>query len=241
MSAVIERLPSYNLTDSLRRNPSLFGHTILRNTGGVLHPPTAEWTDDMRMSFPVRSIAGRQRVSGERTCGLTVDSLYDFLNWAWERHHNPLSWYIRPLFVLPFCYFAYKKNVWGVLLTLLGVVSSMFWFPAPAVLDARAAEFLAMERQYVTGGWTVAKTAMAALVPVWFIALTWAFWRRSWLAGASVINVGALLKIIWGFYFGGDSAWSILPAVGLGALISNGVLLYAYRRVHRQALGHGYR
>lgn len=36
-----------------------------------------------------------------------MDALIDFLNWAWARHHNPLSWYIRPLFVLPFCYFAY--------------------------------------------------------------------------------------------------------------------------------------
>ena len=43
-----------------------------------------------------------------------MDVVYDFLNWAWARHHNPLSWYIRPLFVLPFCYFAYKRSVWGV-------------------------------------------------------------------------------------------------------------------------------
>ena len=58
-----------------------------------------------------------------------MDGLQDFLDWAWARHHNPLSWYIRPLFVLPFCYFAYKKNWWGMVLTVLAVLSSMFWFP----------------------------------------------------------------------------------------------------------------
>jgi hypothetical protein len=39
--------------------------------------------------------------------------------WAWERHHNVLSWYIRPLFLLPFCYFAYKHSLAGIVLTLV--------------------------------------------------------------------------------------------------------------------------
>lgn len=164
-----------------------------------------------------------------------MDSLSEFLNWAWARHHNPLSWYIRPLFVLPFCYFAYKKSAWGVALTIVAVLSSMFWFPAPAATDPQAAAFLAMERQYITGAWTLSKVAMTALVPVWFIALGWAFWQRSWLTGFLVINVGALLKVVWSFYFAGASAWSIIPPVILGALIINGVVLYAYRRARRRA------
>ena len=163
-----------------------------------------------------------------------MDVLYDFLNWVWERHHNPLSWYIRPLFVLPFCYFAYKKRVWGIVLTILAVLSSMFWFPVPTTADPRVAAFLAMERQYITGVWTLAKCAITALVPIWFIVLAWAFWQRSWLAGFVVINIGALLKVVWSFYFAGTSAWSIIPPVSLGALVINAVMLYAYWRVRRR-------
>ena len=159
----------------------------------------------------------------------------DFLNWAWARHHNPLSWYIRPLFVLPFCYFAYRKSLAGVLLTVVGVLSSMFWFPAPAETDPRAAAFLAMERQYVTGGWTWAKTAMTALVPIWFVLLAWAFWRRSWLAGLMVVNAGTLLKVIWSFYSGGDAALSIIPPVVMGAVIFNGAVIWVFRRKHTLA------
>jgi hypothetical protein len=55
--------------------------------------------------------------------------LDEFLSWAWARHHNPLSWYIRPLFLLPFCYFAYKRSTWGIVLTLFALVTSMVWFP----------------------------------------------------------------------------------------------------------------
>jgi hypothetical protein len=164
-----------------------------------------------------------------------MDVLYDFLDWVWARHHNPLSWYIRPLFVLPFCYFAYKKSIWGVVLTMVAVTSSMFWFPAPDVADPRATAFLAIERQYVTGPWTFSKVAMTALVPVWFIALAWAFWHRSWVGGFIVISVGTLLKVIWSFYFGGDSAWAIVPPVALGFVVCAGILLYAHRRVRHRA------
>ncbi len=159
-----------------------------------------------------------------------METFYDFLNWAWERHHNPLSWYIRPLFVLPFCYFAYKRNLLGVFLTILLVLSSMFWFPAPEIVDPGAAAFLEMERRYVTGVWNPGKIAMTALVPIWFIVLAWAFWRRSWLAGLLVVNIGALLKLIWSFYFGGSAAMSIVPAVSVGTVVINGVGIYAYLR-----------
>ncbi|MEB3323655.1 MAG: hypothetical protein VKI81_12605 [Synechococcaceae cyanobacterium] len=164
-----------------------------------------------------------------------MDLLHDFFGWAWARHHNPLSWYIRPLFVLPFCYFAYRKSVWGIVATVVAVLSSMFWFPAPETTDPRAAAFLAMEQQYVSGAWTLSKVAMTALVPVWFVALAWAFWQRSWMAGFVVINVGALLKVAWSFFYGGASAVSIIPPVLLGAVVVNGVMAYAYWQVRRRS------
>jgi hypothetical protein len=151
------------------------------------------------------------------------------------RHHNPLSWYIRPLFILPFVYFAYKKSVTGITLTIVAVLSSMFWFPAPSQADPQVAAFLAMEREYVTGGWAWVKTAMTVLVPVWFVALGWAFRRRSLIAGLAVVNVGAALKVTWSFYFGGETAWSIIPPVGVGALIVNAALFYAFHRKRRPA------
>jgi hypothetical protein len=162
-----------------------------------------------------------------------MEWLSDFWAWAWARHHNPLSWYIRPLFVLPYCYFAYKRSVAGLALTIVGVFTSMFWFPAPSEADPRAAAFLAMEQQYVTGGWTWVKTAMTLLVPVWFALLGAAFWRRSWIVGIVVINAGAGLKVVWSFYFGGGTAWSIIPPVVIGAIVCNGVLVYVLLRRRR--------
>ena len=162
-----------------------------------------------------------------------MDGLNDFLNWAWARHANPLSWYIRPLFILPFCYFAYRRSLWGMALTIVAVTSSMFWFPAPATPDPRAAAFLAVERQYVGGPWTLSRIVLTALVPIWFVALAWGVRRCSCLGVATVIGSGTLLKVGWSFYFGGESAWVIVPPVALGFVVCAGVPVYAYRRVRR--------
>ena len=67
----------------------------------------------------------------------------EFIAWAWERHHNVLSWYIRPLLLLPFCYFAYRRSLFGIVLTLVALATSMFWFPAPETTSPAVREMLA--------------------------------------------------------------------------------------------------
>jgi hypothetical protein len=161
------------------------------------------------------------------------DILQNFLAWAWERHHNPLSWYIRPLFSLPFCYFAYKRNVSGMMLTLIGLATSMFWFPKPDQIDPQAAAFLEMERQYLTGQWTLLKILIAIPVPLMFILLGWAFWNRSWMVGVTVINLAAITKCVWSFYYGAETAWSLIPTAIINLLICNLVLFYTYRRIYK--------
>jgi len=107
------------------------------------------------------------------------DWIGELASWAWARHHNILSWYIRPLFFLPFCWFAYRRSGLGMALTLVALVTSMAWFPAPARPDPAVIRFLEVERDYLLGEWTAAKVAMSLIVPLTFAALTVALWRRA--------------------------------------------------------------
>jgi hypothetical protein len=159
-----------------------------------------------------------------------MEMLNEFLDWAWARHQNPLSWYVRPLFILPFCYFAYRRSVPGIVLTLVAVTSSMFWFPAPATPDPRAVALLDAERQYVRGPLTVESVVLTALIPIWFVALAWSARRRAWLAMAAVIGAGTLLKMAWLFREAGSNAWLVVPPVALGTTLCFGVLYFAARR-----------
>ena len=165
---------------------------------------------------------------------LFTGTIDDFAAWAWARHHNELSWYVRPLFLLPYCYFAYKRSLWGIVLTVLALATSMFWFPVPNTVDPKAAEFLAVEREYLTSGWTLTKILLALLVPASFAALAVAFWRRSLLWGLAVINAMVLVKIVWSFYFGDDAGGlTLLPSALAGLAVCDAVILYVARRMRK--------
>jgi len=74
-----------------------------------------------------------------------VELLDAFLSWAWARHHIILSWYTRPLFLLPFCCFAYRRGVKGIALSLLALATSMYWFPEPERPDPKVLVLFATE------------------------------------------------------------------------------------------------
>ena len=156
----------------------------------------------------------------------------EFVAWAWARHHNVLSWYVRPLFFLPFCFFAYRRSLLGIVLTLLALATSMFWFPAPEHTSPAVNEMLASEKEYLTANWTAWKILGALVVPITFAALGLAFWRRSLLWGLAVVNAAILFKIAWTFLFSTEAgALSHLPAAVLGLVVCDALILYVMRRI----------
>ena len=164
----------------------------------------------------------------------------EFVAWAWRRHHNVLSWYVRPLFFQPFCYFAYRRNLWGIALTLLALVTSMFWFPAPEHTSPAVNEMLRAEEAYLTANWTLWKVLIALLVPLTFAALGLAFWKRLLVWGFAVVNAAILFKIAWTFLFSTEAgAMSHLPAGVLGLVVCDALILYIMRRIRaRSSYGH---
>jgi hypothetical protein len=86
---------------------------------------------------------------------LAMGFVHDFLSWAWELPHNILNWYIRPLFLVPFCYFACKRSISGILLTPIALVTSMFWFPKSETASPQVKEFLEAEIEWLFGEWTL--------------------------------------------------------------------------------------
>jgi hypothetical protein len=156
----------------------------------------------------------------------------EFVAWAWGRHHNVLSWYVRPLFLLPFCYFAYRRSLLGMTLTLIALATSIFWFPAPAELSTAVNEMLGAETEYLTSNWTLWKVLIALLVPATFAALGLAFWKRSFVYGLAVINAAILFKIAWTFLFGTEAgAMSHLPAAVVGIVVCDALILYVMHRL----------
>lgn len=158
-----------------------------------------------------------------------------FAEWAWARHHNEWSWYVRPLFLLPFAWFAWRRQPAGLLLTMLVLPTSLFWFPAPAEPTPHVLAYLAWERAFVLDGHPLVQGAVVALVLVFLVALAAAFWTRRWWWGLVVLNAGTVLKLLFSVAWGGEAGRAVLvPATVTLALCNGAVLALVAARRQRQ-------
>jgi len=153
-----------------------------------------------------------------------------FFNWAFKRHHNILSWYIRPLFIIPMVIFAFKRSYTGIFVSIFALLTSMFWFPAPAASSPQVLEFLAFEMDYLRGAWTVPKIVMSLSVPLFFVMLLLAAWKRNWKWIIGVVIGAAVLKFIWSVAFSGEAGMSILKPALLGLIVCIVGITYFIKR-----------
>lgn len=93
----------------------------------------------------------------------------DFFEWAFARHQNTLSWYIRPLFIIPIVIGAYRKSYAVIFISIFSLFTSMFWFPQPAAPDRRVIGFLNFEKGYLTSGWTADKIFVVIAIILFFL------------------------------------------------------------------------
>ncbi|MGA8943799.1 MAG: hypothetical protein WB502_13970 [Thermoactinomyces sp.] len=157
-----------------------------------------------------------------------------FFDWAYERHQNELSWYIRPLFLIPFCYFAYRKSWGGILGTMFIVLTSMFWFPKPGHVNETVKQFLEMEKAYLLGDWSFSKILISLLIPVSLTALAVAFWKRNLWFGLSVIVFIAIAKMTWSVVFGGEAGKSVFVPAITGLVICIGLIFIGFKKMEKR-------
>ena len=156
--------------------------------------------------------------------------LADFGAWAFDRHANVLSWYVRPLFLVPLAWFAHRRSGWGIAGTLVALASSIAWFPAPAQPDPQILEFLDFEREWITGTWDLEKFAQATLAPLALTAYCLAFWRRSVVWGLVLLNAMAGGKLLWGVVVGDGTGWAMTVPGLVGLLVCDAAVLWGVRR-----------
>jgi len=160
-----------------------------------------------------------------------------FFDWVFERHHNQWSWYIRPIFLIPFCFFAYKRNWTGISITVFCLFTSMFWFNRPEFVSDNVMTFLQFEKDWLYGEWNYKKTILIITVPISFFALGLAFWKHSLIMGLGVVVLMATGKIVWSIQNAGESGKSIIVPAILGLLICSGLIFYGFKKLERKKQG----
>ena len=142
-----------------------------------------------------------------------------FFYWAFERHQNILSWYIRPIFIIPIILGAYFRSFSLIFLSIFSLFTSMFWFPVPDKVDEKVISFLNFEKEYLTSGWATDKVVIIFTILLFFIFLIYATWKKNWKLLVSVILIGATLKVVHSVFFSGSGGTSIIKPAVTGAIL----------------------
>ena len=153
-----------------------------------------------------------------------------FFDWAFNRHQNQWSWYIRPLFLIPFCYFSYKRSWAGISFTIFCILTSMFWFKQPELINQEVITFLQFEKDWLLSGWNNSKIIALLAVPISFLALGYACWKRSIYLCLAVLVSIALAKLFWSIQYGGESGKSIIMPAIIGLIICMVLIYFGFKK-----------
>ncbi len=140
----------------------------------------------------------------------------------WERHKNPWSWFMRPVFGIVMFHGAWLQSWPVLLLGVLGLATSWCWFPKPQVVHPWVERFIEVEKPYVSPPWTPAKVgALLAVLALMIVSLS-AFWQRSLKLGLILMFFGGLAKSVWSLKVAGKAGlfaaafgvfWALLASV----------------------------
>ena len=135
--------------------------------------------------------------------------------WIWDRHQNQFSWYSRPLFIIPACYYAYRQKLGFIICILVLLGTSLFWFAPPVEVSETISGYLDWEREaFMNPDNRKPLIVLGVAVFIFLFLLFYAFWHRNYWIGLIVLNIGNLLKIAVSVVFGGDAGMaSIVPTL----------------------------
>ncbi|MBP2623891.1 hypothetical protein [Streptococcus oricebi] len=153
-----------------------------------------------------------------------------FQTWAFERHQNLLSWYIRPILIVPIIYFSYKRQLVGITASIFALFTSMIWFPVPSQTPTLVEEFLTYERQFLQATWSIKEYLFTFLVVSFFILIVRAAWLHSWKLVGLILIATAFLKMLWSYLDSGSAGLTIVLPASLGLIFCLLALAFLKRK-----------
>ena len=109
----------------------------------------------------------------------------------------------------------------------------MCWFGRPEIVSEQVKMFLQFEQDWLNAKWDYKKWLLVFTVPVSFIALGLAFWKRSLLMGLGVVVLMATGKIVWSIYSAGEVGKSILVPATVGLALCVILIYYGFRQLEK--------
>ena len=124
---------------------------------------------------------------------------------------NPLSWVLRPLFLVGFFYGVYLHDWLYISICFIGVTTSWFWFPPPKKNFAHTGELIDAEIDYLRKPFRGRKAIELTLGIAAIVWATVAFWQLKALTGIIILQALLVYKLVWVVELARKASW--VPAV----------------------------
>lgn len=157
--------------------------------------------------------------------------------WIWLRHRHPFSWYSRPLFIIPACYFAYRRRLLLVIGFMVLLLCSLFWFPSPEVVPESFVAYLDWEKQlFFTNKSILPLTLLIFFVSGFLFSWFMAFWNRNYWLGLILINVSTILKILVSVWLAEQAGFAaVAPSIFSLAIVNLAAFLFWIFQIKRKS------
>jgi len=116
----------------------------------------------------------------------------------WERHKNPLSWIMRPIFATVLFYGLWIHDGIVIGSAIFGLSTSWFWFPKPKHPPLWVEKFIDMELEWMKNSRKNIPMIIFGIVVMGILA--WALWY----------HIVILSIVLIAFVIGGKIIWSSL-------------------------------
>ncbi|MCH5586083.1 hypothetical protein MK805_14165 [Shimazuella sp. AN120528] len=154
---------------------------------------------------------------------------------ALSRHLNPLNWYIRAIFLIGSCYFAYKRSWIGLVSTFVFMTLILVGSVANGAFDNLQMQ-AGLEYEKILFHSPLSTLAIVFVYLMFAVLLCLAFWKHSIKLGLIIWNIYLVGKILLGYFYMGDSAWTTISYTIFGLIIINRVGLYLLRQNTKRKL-----
>ena len=151
----------------------------------------------------------------------------------WERQMNPVSWVLRPFFLLIYFYGLYIHSLLFIILGLFSLATGWLWFPAPKKLFAHTGELIDLETDYLRKPFRGLKALELIASLLVFIAASYALWHRDVITGFILVEVLLGYKLIWIIAIARRASWVPVVTISIAMAVFAAIGLSVYVAIYR--------
>jgi len=144
-----------------------------------------------------------------------------------ERHKNPLSWITQLIFLITLCLGVWLHNFLLIVLSIICLATSWFWFPKPKTAFKWSEQLIEAEIEFLQQSLHGCKAMAMTFITILIVMILATFWFHKLLIGLLLVEISLLFQLCWSVFMLKKAKW-LITSILIAAIIVVGVLLIIF-------------